>query len=111
MRKPYSLKAYAEAVLAVSEGSQQGNFEETSSFLGRKLNPQKVSSVSSKETRQAIAIVTREAVLLGIDPRAALAEFELDLADLAEGILTRRAFRFSLRTAALMRGDHFVGNP
>ena len=72
MRKPPSLKTYATAVLAVIEGNLQGNYEETLSFLPRKLLPLKVSSkfpprklkVSFQETQKAVAAITRQAALI-----------------------------------------------
>jgi hypothetical protein len=110
MSKPPSLKVYAESVLAVHEVNRQVNFEETSSLPRGKLYPPKSLPGLPPKTRQAIATLTRESVLLGIAPSAALAEFEPDLDDLAQGMLTRRALRFALQTVAMMRCDHFISS-
>lgn len=88
MRKPYSLESYCKAVLAVSEVNLGGNHE---------------------ETRTAVVSLTRQAVLMGLDPNWAVDEFKDDLEDIADGTLSRRGLRFAIRTVTLMRegqSDH-----
>lgn len=90
MRKPYSLESYCKAVLAVSKVNREGNHE---------------------ETRAAVVSLTRQAVLMGLDPDWAIDEFRDDLQDIADGTLTRRGLRFAIRTVVLMRegqGDRLV---